>query len=178
MLSLIFIGLITGVFIIRYIYRKVIRRKDCYDDCELMFSWILGFVCWAMILGLSFFFLTMSNQDAPTRWVRTGAYDLASLERGSQLSGVFFLGCGGVSGKMYYYFYEGRQGGGYVFRQMPVGKHTIIYEEDRINGMHEVFVLKPEDENIWGWKLPYVDDFRIEHRFHIPLGSIKRNWEP
>ena len=100
---------------------------------------------------------------------------IVSLRSNNEAGGAFFLGTGYSQGQEYYYFYESLENGGFHLSKVFAGPDVTIYEENRSDGVMRLKEKGYDYEAIKKWL-----DFRAQTEravsFHIPVGSIQRNF--
>ena len=85
--------------------------------------------------------------------------------------GIFFLGSGKIKQNFYYAFYQKNPDGSISLNLVPAEK-AKIFEEDRKDGILEVYKAVIRSEKLRNWCFPPKER---KYVFRIPKGSIKRD---
>ena len=105
---------------------------------------------------------------------KTDTRKLISLRGANYTTGDLFLGIGSINSSLCYLYYEMREDGGCVLGKMhAVSDNVLVYEEDRSDGVLEIYETLTSAKLWWG--LDLLDEKRI-YKFRIPKGSIKREF--
>lgn len=167
-----------GLFaIVAFIFAWRMFRKE-YRFERAVFSFIIALIG-TFAGGLAAVVISQVSVDSSVRWDRTANIELVSLNRDSKLQGRFFLGTGELNQKEYYYFYKRAQDGGYKPGKIAISDSVTIYEEERRDGLIEVYECygeKKESFLIIYFGLPFTDSCGKAYHFRIPTGSLKRDF--
>ena len=127
-------------------------------------------LCFLMIQGgIAFFKWTgyyIEHEDGID--ISTVNTSIASLKDSSSIHGSFFLGCGGVSSRMYYVYYEGETS--YRLKRVDVDDATIYMDEDNRPYISKI-TKRSRYKNGYG-DISYGAFSIVTYEFHVPKGSI------
>lgn len=137
---------------------------------NLMLGGILLVVSIAAGVGLSALLGSMMAQQRDAKPYKVST--LASLRSADGITGRAVLGTGTINSTEYYFWYE-VEGDAVTPRHSCVGVGTYVYEEDRADGIREVYG--------WHFKSPWHEWFAMPPvgetvHFHIPRGSLRRGF--
>ncbi len=143
-----------------------------WEDKDLVYGSIAG----PLILGGFVLLLVGAISAAECKQVYGVLYEaeIASVKTDERISGSFFLGCGMIGTKTYYYWYQGTSETGYRLRQEDVRK-CKIWEVDG-----------PPKVKIWGsveavptwWVSPFAaKDNWVQYDLYVPKGTIIRQFK-
>jgi len=149
------VGLVIGIII-------AVSAKDKFS--AVFFSVGIGAVV-GLALNIPF------EYALPTRLDHVKNIALISMRNGNEISGSFFLGCGTVDEKTYYYYYASLGNGRYVLEKKAT-ESAVIIEEDRSDGLLQISVYAIDRS----WRSWVFSDILYKYEFHIPQGSIQRNF--
>jgi len=100
-------------------------------------------------------------------------YSIYSLSTIAGASGSFFLGCGSVNNKAYYYYYV-KRGNGYQLDKVEVSD-VIIVESDLKPRIRETIFIR--DKGFFRFMLGELS-YESTKEIHIPKGSIINSYNP
>jgi len=132
----------------------------------------------ALIGALIGFFLSMFfSAIPPTKYELSKEIELVSLRHGeNSVRGSFFLGCGSVESNPSYIYYVSVGPDIYQMKTIKVTDSVFVYEEDRTDGVLKVYAKKFANKS-YNW---LSDESLLEgeerYEFHIPKGSILRDF--
>ena len=100
-------------------------------------------------------------------------YELAAINDGSTTTGSFFLGCGSIDSKQYYFCYIVKEDGGFTMTKYLVDD-CVIYESDTCQP-HIVKYdrIVPEESKKWSIFIFDSECWKI----YVPSGSIDSNFK-
>lgn len=106
----------------------------------------------------------------PAEYIQSDTYRIVSLSDKAGVSGDFFLGCGVIDSKLYYFFYR-EDGQGYRLGKIEASKTTIV-EKDRDIGVIYLY----EDIPIGIYKYLALCSGQ-KYVIEVPKGSIIRSFK-
>lgn len=133
---------------------------------------ILGVV--GGIVGLIFATILPAKTQTVTKSI-----DIVYIQDNASEEGAFFLGTGGTSSEMNYYFYYEESPGAYKMGRINRRKAKIVYTES--DPRIEYSSLIPADHwwNNFSFCVKCYDDFescQSRYTIYVPKGSIKRKF--
>lgn len=107
---------------------------------------------------------------------------IISLDLESVIKGSFFLGCGHIGGKDYYYYYKIESDGAYTLQKAPA-EFSRIYMDTPPENAHVIIVNK--DPYPTSCRDDVTDEvckketwvFKKEYAFHVPPGTIVQSYD-
>lgn len=164
-------AIVAFIFSWRKMFKEEYRFKRAVFSCIFALIWTFAGVLAAVIISAVSF--------NSVQWDHTANIELVSLNKGSKLQGKFFLGTGELNQKEYYYFYKRAQDGGYKPGKIAISDSVTIYEEERSDGLIEVYECYRENKEsfvITYFGLPFTEPCGKAYHFRIPAGSLKRDF--
>ena len=162
---------IIGFFIV---FRKTRRNgKEC--------DWVSGSL-WGTLIMIIIGMITLIPIATISRSNKKieNNHRIVAMKDNSTISGSFFLGCGGISQELKYYFYYEDPDGGIKLKTIGPSECTI-YEENRRDGawvVYRTFLKIPSWYHTF--ICPIVADWMIEgcsyNEIRIPYNTIKRDF--
>ncbi len=134
----------------------------------------LGFTSVGVFFGgtIGLLLAAIVGIPAPEVTVKTEEISLAAFNDSRTIRGSFFLGCGTVEGNVTYFYYRQRPDGG-LEQGWVQSENVIIYEEDRADGILQVYQKKLVHP--WEfWALPWGSPC---YQFRVPKGTVIRQFK-
>lgn len=124
-----------------------------------------------LIGGIGAAWTALLTNILPKEFTFEKEIQLVALQDKFGQDGTFFLGSGRIKQKFYYTFYQENPDGSISLNLVPAEK-AKIFEEDRKDGILEVYKAVIRSEKLRNWCFPPKERKYI---FRIPKGSIKRD---
>ncbi|HBM45493.1 MAG: hypothetical protein UT05_C0009G0052 [Parcubacteria group bacterium GW2011_GWF2_38_76] len=152
--------------------------KGYLDFGEGLFGRLMSLFLGAAIgLWIGFILAIIISAFLPAHFVEVGQIELVSMRGSTMTEGTLFLGSGSIKGKLCYIYYKKTDNGGYQQGMMEVSNSITIFEEERSEGVLKIY--KASFDNPWYHNIAIASGpggvFEI-YEFHIPKGSLKKNF--
>lgn len=149
------------------------------EQCYGFISWFFG-VMGILVFTFIMFLLgiipaLITGIPFEKQWVETGGVKLLSLRNNDGMKGNFYLGCGSIESKQYYFFHKEKDAG-YQPGKVEADKNVVVYEEDeRHDGSMKIYTREFANTS---WALELIAQCWPSNRyeFFIPAGSLKKNF--
>lgn len=108
----------------------------------------------------------------PGHFIPESKTPLVALQDNTTSRGSFFLGSGSIQGEMRYFYFR-QEGVGYKAESKPAYSSLIVEDEEKAPYLVE-YHWRFINPNAWKWGLE--PNTTRDDEFHIPKGSILRNY--
>lgn len=162
-----FIGLVGFLYLAFHIEEMKEEPFICLFAFPLvgaLFGLLVGFI---IALGI--------GSTVKTEWTTVNKLELRQLKLNDRLEGSFFLACGKVAERDYYYFYSQQKDTGFLsLERVPLDKSYIV--EDGKKHV-EIQKLLPREDQRTKVKFGHPLSKPSRYIFHIPENSIQNYFE-
>jgi len=150
--------------------RKLIKNVGIGDVVSVIMTLIAGFIG----AGIGIIIAIGIGVFLPSEYVLDNQIEIVALKDNRSIEGDFFLGCGSINSEFYYFFYKKEKDGSLTFDKIAANSHTKIYEEERKDGMIEIFEKRFIKESHYIFGVPFDSP---KCKIHVPKGSVLRQFE-
>jgi len=167
-------------FTIAFIKRNAFQYARGVEWGEIFFGIFLGVVAFFISTGVTVL-LIITLVIAPLPNESYISYlNIVSLVNNSQTTGEFFLGCGTIEGKEYYFYFVRQDDGGF-YRDKTEVEDIILYETDEVSPRLEWTCIVPtETKNTQKWigkNLSTMCHDERSYKLIVPKGTIIQKFE-
>jgi len=165
------IGVIVGIII-----GGLIGKKLSWENDKTFWSIFKGMSVGSLIgllIGLTFGLIIYSVNIDHTIPTKLWEKDIKSLGDNSSVSGSFFLGCGTIDKRDYYYYYVKAKNGGWEQKRLETDLVTIFEDQDSTAYIRCNLIKISDDHWSHNWAIKHHEEYEI----HIPAGSIKNSFD-
>ena len=145
-------------------------RRECGGEKGKTVFHFCAFIILFTVLGC--FIMWAFTGVFPTRYQLSKEIELTSLKNGGMdTGGIFVLGCGTIESKPCYLYYTAVGRNIYQMKSVEITDQAFVYEEDRTNGVLEIYTKIPDGYARWFTFKDFIGG-GDRYEFHIPKGSI------
>lgn len=116
--------------------------------------------------------LGVGSCESLYEWETSTMSNLVAINDGSSIHGSFFIGCGTIDEREYYFFYYETRSGGMKKSRLPVSNVTI-YEDNSVKPHIKIHKTRFENWNYWIFAIRAPGE---RYSIYVPKGSVKRDF--
>lgn len=143
--------------------------KRCGDENPFSWQWV-GPYCFAGIIAgaLSLFLTFIPCVKNHLGTIETYYIEIASINNGEAISGNFFLGCGSINNREYYYTFRKFKNEPFKYQRMKIySGYCCLIETNDVKPRYEW-----EERDYNNWIIFDLDENRRNERLYVPKGTI------